>query len=125
MKLVSVLVLLLSVYSLAYSNIVNDPKFNWLFLSHDFGKVKKGIPVTIDFNFTNVGKVPLIISDSKAGCECTTAKFAKTPVAPGQTSHIQVTYNAASIGKFEKAISVSSNASELPEQLTISGEVVQ
>ena len=30
-------------------------------MKHDFGKIKQGVPVTFDFEFTNIGDSPLII----------------------------------------------------------------
>jgi hypothetical protein len=120
----ALVIVVTTIYSFAYSKALNDPQFKWPLLSHDFGKIKNGKPVTFTFNFTNVGKAPLIVSAAKAGCECTTAKYINGPIAPGKAGHIEVTYNAAATGKFSKTISVSSNATEIPEELTITGEVV-
>ncbi|MEO6981202.1 MAG: DUF1573 domain-containing protein, partial [Mucilaginibacter sp.] len=47
---------------------------------HDFGKIPQGTPVTTVFEFTNVGKEPLIITDVRPTCGCTIADFTKTPV---------------------------------------------
>lgn len=125
-NLLSALFIIVSTfYTLAYANVIGKPEFQWPFSTHDFGKIKKGIPVTVAFKFTNIGKESLMISEAKAGCECTTANFTREPIAPGKNGQILITYNAATSGKFSKIVSVTSNASDLPQELTISGEVIE
>ena len=43
-----------------------------------FGTVKEGTQATHEFNFTNTGNAPVVISDVKASCGCTTPDFTKT-----------------------------------------------
>ena len=40
-------------------------------MSHDFGKIKQGVPVTHEFTFVNKGKVPMIITNAQPSCGCT------------------------------------------------------
>jgi hypothetical protein len=111
--------------SVAHVRETRSPSFSWTFSSHDFGKIKKGHPVTIAFRFINSGGTPLLISGSKTGCGYTTTSYSNDPIAPGKDGNILVTYNAASTGIFNKTIYVTSNASEIPVELTITGEVVE
>jgi Protein of unknown function (DUF1573) len=101
----------------------NAGKFQWKFKEHDFGKIPQGTPVTKEFEFTNVGKTPIVLSNAQASCGCTTPSMTKEPVAPGKTGKITVTYSAASPGAFNKSITVYSNASESTLVLYIKGEV--
>jgi hypothetical protein len=91
----------------------------------DFGKIKQGAPVTHEFKFTNTGKVPMIITNVAASCGCTTPDWSKEPVAPGGKGFIKATYNAASVGAFNKAVTVTANIPNGTVQLFIKGEVNQ
>jgi hypothetical protein len=91
---------------------------------HDFGKIPQGIPVTTIFEFTNVGKEPLILSDVRPTCGCTIADYTKTPVKSGEKGIIKITYNAAAVMPFNKTIVVTSNAKTPTKYLNIVGEVV-
>ncbi|MES2266749.1 MAG: DUF1573 domain-containing protein [Bacteroidota bacterium] len=91
---------------------------------HDFGKIPQGTPVTTVFEFTNVGKEPLILTEVKPTCGCTIADYTKTPVTPGGKGSIKITYNAAVASAFNKTIVVTSNAKTPTKYLNIVGEVV-
>ncbi|RYU91358.1 DUF1573 domain-containing protein [Mucilaginibacter terrigena] len=91
---------------------------------HDFGKIPQGTPVTTVFEFTNVGKSPLILTEVKPTCGCTVADYTKTPVAPNGKGSIKITYNAAAASAFNKTIVVTSNAKTPTKYLNIVGEVV-
>lgn len=94
--------------------------------SHDFGKINEADGrVTTIFEFKNEGMQPLVLSNVRASCGCTTPTWTKTPIEPGQTGNITVTYNPSGRpGKFQKTITVTSNATEATTKLTIKGEVI-
>ena len=100
------------------------PVFKFNEEKHDFGKIPQGTPVTTIFEFTNVGKEPLILTDVRPTCGCTIADFTKTPVKAGEKGTIKITYNAAVAAPFNKPIVVTSNASIPQKTLNIVGEVV-
>ncbi|MFI5162667.1 MAG: DUF1573 domain-containing protein [Sphingobacteriales bacterium] len=91
---------------------------------HDFGKIAQGTPVTTVFEFTNIGKEPLILADVKPTCGCTIADYTKTPVKSGEKGVIKITYNAAAAMPFNKTIVVTSNAKTPTKYLNIVGEVI-
>ncbi len=97
--------------------------FQWAAATHDFGKIKQGVPVTHEFKFTNKGKVPLIITNVQASCGCTTPAWTRDPVPPGGEGYIKATYNAAAMGAFNKTVTVTANIEQGFVQLTIKGEV--
>jgi hypothetical protein len=92
--------------------------------SHDFGSVTEGNIASHEFEFTNVGNQPIIISNVKASCGCTTPFWTKEPVLPGQIGKIKASYNSKGRpGAFNKTITITSNASEPSKMLTIKGSV--
>lgn len=92
---------------------------------HSFGKIKKNIPATYTFTFTNKASKPVVIEFANAECGCTTPVYPKTPIAKGKTGTIKVTYNAATSGTFKKNVDVKFAHSNQPYTLTIDGEVVE
>ena len=94
--------------------------------SHNFGKINEANgSVTYAFEFTNTGSEPLIISNVKASCGCTTPEWPKEPIAPGAKNVIKAIYNPEGRpGNFNKTITVTSNADVPTKVLTISGEVI-
>jgi Protein of unknown function (DUF1573). len=91
--------------------------------THDFGKVPQNKPVSYEFTFTNVGTEPIIISEVKPSCGCSVAEFTKTPVKPGETGKIKVTYDAKVKQPFTKNFTVRSNTKTPVKTLYIKGEV--
>jgi len=95
--------------------------------THDFGSIKQGVPAVYEFEVKNTGNQPLIIQDVKPSCGCTTPEWPKTPILPGKTAKIKVSYDAASAGPFNKSIFVKSNAANVEKgdryELRIKGTV--
>lgn len=102
----------------------NKAEFKFVEEKHDFGKVPQGKPVTVNFEFTNIGIEPLILTEVKPTCGCTIADYTKTPVLKGAKGIIKITYNAAVAAPFNKTIVVTSNAKTPTKYLVITGEVV-
>lgn len=96
--------------------------FKWDEATFDFGTIQKGIPVTHQFEFVNKGTAPLLITNVKPSCGCTSPEWTKDPIPAGGTGYIKVTYNAANVGIFNKTITVNANV-EGQVVLTIKGEV--
>ncbi len=91
----------------------------------DFGTINENDGnVSYKFAFKNTGNTPLIISDVKASCGCTTPDWTKSPITPGGSGYVEVTYNPANRpGAFSKTIRVTTNASNSSVVLTIEGNV--
>lgn len=93
-------------------------------MSHQFGKVKQHIPAATSFEFTNTSSKPVIIETATASCGCTTPEYPKGAIAAGKTGTIKVSYNAETVGHFDKNVTVKfANVNE-PVVLMISGDVV-
>lgn len=94
---------------------------------HNFGAFQESAGTqTTTFKFTNKGDVPLILSNVRASCGCTTPKWTREPVAPNASGEIQVSYNPKNRpGAFNKSVTVSSNAENATVILRILGQVEQ
>jgi hypothetical protein len=92
----------------------------------NFGTLREsdGI-VTHDFEFTNQGKIPLIVNEVKASCGCTITEWPHEPILPGKTSTIKVSFDPKKqSGSFNKTVQVTSNA-DLPRVIiAIKGVVI-
>ena len=93
---------------------------------HDFGKIhEEDGRVSVDFQFKNEGMTPLVLSNVRASCGCTTPKWTRDPIEPGQTGVITVTYNPnGRPGGFNKTVTITSNAKESTTRVYIKGEVI-
>jgi hypothetical protein len=99
-------------------------KIEFVEKSHDFGNVIEGEIARYEFKFTNTGTEPLVLQNVQASCGCTTPKWPREPIAPGETAVIIAEYNSnGRPGTFNKQITVTSNGGDAV--LSISGVVVQ
>jgi len=103
-----------------------EPVIEYEKTEHNFGKINEADGrVTTVFKFRNSGMSPLVLNNVRASCGCTTPKWTKEPVEPGQEGQITVTYNPnGRPGTFTKTITVTSNAKAATTKLYIRGEVI-
>ena len=120
-KMILMAAMLISVAAMAQEAVIT---FNET--THDFGKINEADGrVTTVFEFKNEGMAPLVLTQVRASCGCTTPRFTSEPVEPGQTGQITVTYNPnGRPGRFQKTVTVTSNATEPTTRLYIKGEVI-
>jgi hypothetical protein len=96
-----------------------DPKKN-------FGFVKKGEIVTLEFEFTNIGNQPAIISEAKAECSCTTVDYPKQPLPPGQSAKIIVKFDTkATYDRQDRIVEIFSNAKNSYQKIRFKGVVLK
>lgn len=104
----------------------NGAKISFAETEHNYGTIMKGGNGDCEFTFTNEGNEPLILSNVKASCGCTTPSYTQKPVMPGETGTIKVHYNTNNVGGFSKTVTVTSNAVDNPRVvLRIKGNVKQ
>src|SRR6185437_13107 len=116
---------LLSIVSLLLIfNVSAQGTLNYPIDKHDFGVVEEGQLATYEFEFTNTGSAPVILSDVRASCGCTTPSWPKEAIAPGGKGVIKAQYNSQGRpGTFNKTITVTSNSTEPTKMLQIKGIV--
>lgn len=91
----------------------------------EFGDITQGEKVSKKFIFRNTGSEPLMILNVQTTCGCTASEWPKSPLAPGDSSSIQVTFNSAKKqGRINKIITVYSNSQTPEEKLKITGNVL-
>ena len=110
----------------AVAMMAQQPVITFEKTDHDFGKINEADgKVTTIFTFKNEGMEPLVLSNVRASCGCTTPKWPRQPIEPGQTGEITVTYNPnGRPGRFTKTVTITSNATEPTKRVTIKGEVI-
>jgi hypothetical protein len=103
------------------------PNLSWDNPSHDFGEIKEeGGPVTYKFEFTNTGNQPLVITNVKPSCGCTSSDYTKEPVGPGAKGYVSATYNPQGRpGPFNKSITVTSNSEQATSTIRFTGKVLE
>src|SRR6056297_451972 len=95
--------------------------------AHDFGKIKEdGGKVAHEFTFTNTGDEPLVITNVRATCGCTTPTWTKEPVMPGKKGFVKAAFDPRNRpGNFNKSIIITTNTINRSRViLRITGEVL-
>ena len=104
----------------------NAPKLTFVEMTYDFGTVVEGPQITHDFKIKNEGKEPLVLSNVHASCGCTVPTWPKEPILPGKEAVVSATFNTSGRpGKFNKTITIESNADGGNKVLTITGDVIK
>ncbi len=99
----------------------------------DFGEIQEGEKITHEYNFTNTGNEPLVISKAVGSCGCTVPDWPREPIAAGESGVIKVQYDsrgkgktAAEGGKAEnKRVTITANTDPANTYLTIKGKVIK
>jgi hypothetical protein len=102
-----------------------QPKIQFTKTKHAFGTIKEeGGLAQVTFSFKNTGNKPLKLTNVRASCGCTTPTWTKAEIKPGGTGMVKAAFNPMGrVGKFNKTITVSSNAQPAIAVLQISGQV--
>ena len=92
----------------------------------DFGDIKDGEVVNHTFEFTNTGTSPLVIESATSTCGCTVPEPPKDPIAPGQSSKIEVQFSSAGKGGTQQMKTINIKANTQPEitQVNIKANVL-
>ncbi len=88
------------------------------------GTLKQNEPKEVKFIVTNIGKEPLIIEQANPTCGCTMGDYTKSPIAPGATGFISAKFNAATVGHFDKHLTVKFAGVDELKSITITGDVL-
>ncbi|MDB9806191.1 MAG: DUF1573 domain-containing protein [Flavobacteriales bacterium] len=96
-------------------------------LEHDFGKVIEDTDNFTEFMVTNTGDKPLIISNVKASCGCTTPEKPEGPIAPGKSDKIKVKFhpNPGQLNEIQKTVTITANTDPVISTVTIKAFVVK
>ena len=94
---------------------------------HDFGSIKEEVEVAVSsFEFTNIGKSPVIIQRVTASCGCTSPTYTREPVLPGKKGEVKVAYHTTHRpGSFYKNIRVYTNVPDKVYTLSVQGNKIK
>jgi hypothetical protein len=127
MKKIVLLIAVLSSISFASvaqsTDSTNVAEISFVSTEIDYGMIEKGAEGTKIVEFTNIGKLPLVLSNVSPSCGCTVAEWTKDPVKPGEKGSITIKYNTNLVGPFHKSVRVFSNSKVSPTMIIIKGEV--
>jgi len=102
----------------------NAPVITFEEAEYDFGTIKQGEVVEHVFKFTNTGKSPLIIESATASCGCTVPQPPTEPIAPGESSQIDVKFNSAGkMGQQNPTVTVRANTQPNIVKVAMKGNV--
>lgn len=91
---------------------------------HNFGDILENQKVETTFEFTNTGKVDLLINDCRAACGCTVPDWPKTPIKPGDSGKIKVVFDSAGkAGMNNKIVTVYANIEQETIELKFTANV--
>lgn len=116
--------LILSVFVFVNAQTESGPVIKWEATTVDYGTINQGDNGSREFELTNTGNAPLIISNATGSCGCTVPQWPKEPILPGQKSAIKVHYDTNRLGSFTKTVTVVSNAANNTDVLQIKGNVL-
>jgi hypothetical protein len=91
---------------------------------HDFGTITQGDKVNYEFKFKNTGQADLIITDAKGSCGCTVPDYPKTPIKPGGSGKIKVSFDSTGKnGQNTKSVTLSCNIKEGKKIINIKANI--
>jgi archaellum component FlaG (FlaF/FlaG flagellin family) len=124
-RIFSISLSLIMLFSLSAMAQQKGPSVSWDKTTHDFGTFKEeNGKQTCSFIFKNTGSENLVITNVKASCGCTSPEWTQTPVKPGEDGYVKVTYDPKNRpNKFNKSITVTTNATPPTTILRITGNV--
>lgn len=90
----------------------------------NFGTVKKGEVVKLNYEIKNTGNAPLIINEAEVSCSCTTVEYSEAPLLPGQTTKVTVSFNTKTVyERQDRIVYLHSNDPKSPAKIRYKGFV--
>lgn len=90
----------------------------------DFGTIENGSDPLRTITFTNTGTEPLVIKNARGSCGCTVPTWDKNPIAPGQSSTIEIRYDTKRTGPINKTVTITTNEESDTHKLQVVGTVL-
>ena len=103
----------------------NAPEISFKDKVYDYGTIFVGGDGNAEYEFTNTGKEPLILSSVRSSCGCTVPSWPREPILPGKKEIIKVKYDTNRLGPINKSVTVMSNAKNPTEVLRMTGSIVK
>lgn len=125
LNLKKIVIILMGVWTVACLYAQNSAQIHANELTYNFGTIAEADGLASHtFIIKNKGNGPLVITRVTASCGCTQPEWTKSPIAPGKTGEVKVTYNPKGRpGPFYKTVSIFSNGKKGSYTLAIKGNV--
>jgi hypothetical protein len=91
----------------------------------DMGRTGYEMPVTATFEMRNRGLRRLVIQDVVPDCYCTKVEYPKGEIGIGDKFTIKMTYDARTLGHYNKQAAIISNGSKKPVYIMMKGVVLE
>ena len=80
---------------------------------------------SVTVEYTNTGDVPLVVTEVRTSCSCTTIRYERKKVMPGDKGTITLTLDSAKApqGSFYRVVQVFSTAKSGTQHLTLKAEI--
>ncbi|MEN8927690.1 MAG: DUF1573 domain-containing protein [Flavobacteriales bacterium] len=122
-------------YTLIYTLIINasfgqvtpvkkGAEITFLNKTFDYDTIERYSNGTRSFTFYNTGDAPLVLRKVKSGCSCTVPSYTKDTIPPKGKGQISAKYNTKKYGKFNRSLTVYSNAANGAQKITIKGVII-
>ena len=110
---------------LFFKTIYSQAKLEVADAKKNFGFVKKGEVVKIEYSIKNTGNQPLIISSVEIGCSCTTVNYPKQPIAPNASEKVTIIFDTKTVyDRQDRVVFLKSNAKNESTKLRYKGVVL-
>ncbi|MDD4149596.1 MAG: DUF1573 domain-containing protein [Bacteroidales bacterium] len=90
----------------------------------DFGVIKHGEEAKGVFQFKNLTKKPIKLTNVQASCGCTGTEWPREEIKKRGKGTVSVSYDTRRVGKFHKNVYVYVDGNDQPIQLEVKGEVM-
>ena len=96
----------------------NFTTVKWVDSLKNFGTIKNGEKIKLEFKCINSGTKPLIITSARPGCGCTIADYTHSPILPSQQGVVTAEFNSKNFsGTVNKSIIVNTNTKNGTEHI--------
>ena len=117
-------IFILFLMTLWVGSVYCQPRFTPTATSIDVGKVEWKTFKKVQYTITNTGNAPLVLTDVDPDCSCTVANWTQNPISPGETGTIDLTFEAETLGHFQKSVVVWTNTEPHIAYLSFKGQVL-
>ena len=115
---------IITIIMLAIGSAMSQPRFSPDTAEVDLGRVEWKQSTNVQYIITNTGDAPLVLTEVEPDCSCTVANWTETPIAPGEEGTIELTFDAETLGHFQKSVTVWTNAEPHIVSLSFKGQVL-
>ena len=110
---------------LSFKTIYSQAKLEVADAKKNFGFVKKGEVVKIEYTIKNTGNQPLIIYSVEISCSCTTVDYPEQPIAPNASEKVTIIFDTKTVyDRQDRVVFLKSNAKNESTKLRYKGVVL-